>query len=110
MRFLTKFAIAIVGWNFLPPADAPAAQSANSAPTFTCTVAVVHDGDTLRCAERGSDGRQLRIRVSGIDARELDGSCAPGHPCASAAPEAAIAALERLAAGQQLQCVAEGST
>lgn len=25
MRFLTKFLIAIVGWNFLPPADAPAA-------------------------------------------------------------------------------------
>jgi hypothetical protein len=26
MRFLTKLAIALVGWNFLPPADAPAAS------------------------------------------------------------------------------------
>lgn len=25
MRFLAKFAIALVGWNFLPPAEAPAA-------------------------------------------------------------------------------------
>jgi hypothetical protein len=25
MRFLTKFAIALIGWNFLPPAEGPAA-------------------------------------------------------------------------------------
>jgi endonuclease YncB( thermonuclease family) len=75
---------------------------------FACTVAGVHDGDTLRCLERGPDGRQLRVRISGIDARELDGSCAPGHPCASAPPEAATAALERLVDGQRLQCQFEG--
>ena len=28
MRFLTRFAIALVGWNFLPPADGPAAVAA----------------------------------------------------------------------------------
>jgi endonuclease YncB( thermonuclease family) len=75
---------------------------------FVCTVAGVHDGDTLRCFERGPDGRQLRVRISGIDARELDGSCAPGHPCAAAPPQAATAALERLADGQRLQCRFEG--
>lgn len=29
MRFVTKLAIALVGWNFLPPADAPAAPRAH---------------------------------------------------------------------------------
>lgn len=87
----------------------PAAHGAASG-GFTCTVAGVHDGDTLRCFERGPDGRRLRVRISGIDARELDGSCAPGHPCASAPPEAATAALERLADGQRLQCQFEGFT
>lgn len=87
------------------------ARRGPSAPdSFSCTVAAVHDGDTLRCFERGPDGRQLRVRISGVDARELDGSCAPGHPCASAPPEAATAALERLVSGQRLQCTFEGFT
>lgn len=109
MRFVATFALALIGWNFLPPAAAPS-QSTAAPPAFTCTVAAVHDGDTLRCFERGPDGRQLRVRISGIDARELDGSCAHGHPCASAPPEAATAALERLVAGQRLQCTFEGLT
>lgn len=107
MRFLTLFTFVLVGSNFLPPAD-PAAGPTYIVPTFTCTVANVHDGDTIQCAERGADGRRLRVRVSGIDARELDGSCAPGHPCASASPEAATATLERLVSGQRLQCRFEG--
>lgn len=109
MRFLPFLAVALVGSNFLPP-TAPPAQSIAAPPSFTCTVAAVHDGDTLRCSERGPDGRQIRVRISGIDARELDGSCAPGHPCASAPPEAATAALERLASGQRLQCAPENMT
>lgn len=72
--------------------------------SFPCTVASVHDGDTFRCA----DG--TRIRVAGIDARELDGSCAPGHPCASAPPEAATAALDRLVDGETLSCEPNGTT
>ena len=109
MRFLPLLLLTLVGSNFLPPAD-PASRANAAPPSFTCTVASVHDGDTLRCFERGRDGRQLRVRISGIDARELDGSCAPGHPCASAPPEAATAALERLASGQRLQCQFEGFT
>lgn len=110
MRFIPTFAIVLVGGNFLPPGEPAACQPQSSASTFMCTVAVVHDGDTLRCLERGPDGRQIRVRLSGIDARELDGSCAPGHPCASAPPEAATATLERLADGQRLQCRPEGLT
>jgi endonuclease YncB( thermonuclease family) len=108
MRFLLLLGVALVGSNFLPPADPPASSAAP--PTFTCTVAAVHDGDTLRCFERGPDGRQIRVRISGIDARELDGSCVPGHPCATAPPEAATAALERVANGQTLQCDPENMT
>jgi len=78
-RFFTLFMFALICSNLLPAAD-PAAENTNVGPTFTCIVADVHDGDTLRCAERASGGRQLRVRISGIDARELDGSCAPGIP------------------------------
>jgi endonuclease YncB( thermonuclease family) len=72
--------------------------------SFACRVRSVHDGDTLTC----SDG--LRVRLAGIDARETDGSCAPGHPCAEAPPEAATAALEHLALGWDLICQDEGRT
>lgn len=77
---------------------------------FRCTVASITDGDTLRCVEEGADGRQIRVRLSGIAARETDGSCSPGHPCPIASAEAATAELSRLASGQVLECQANGST
>src|SRR3546814_5385241 len=46
---------------------------------FACTVASITDGDTFRCSELGDDGRQIRVRLSGVAARERDGSCSPGH-------------------------------
>lgn len=77
---------------------------------FTCTVASVTDGDTFRCQEADISGRQIRVRVSGIAARETDGSCSPGHPCPSATAEAATAALSRLITGQRLSCESAGRT
>jgi endonuclease YncB( thermonuclease family) len=71
---------------------------------FSCVVASVHDGDTMRC----QDG--TRVRLAGIDARELNGSCAPGHPCAAAPAEAATARLEQLALGWSFTCEDEGKT
>lgn len=100
LALLVPAAVLAVGWSL--------SSKGQDRGSFVCTVAAVHDGDTLRCLERDQDGRQLRVRLSGIDARELDGSCAPGHPCASAPPEAATEALERLADGQRLQCQFEG--
>lgn len=51
---------------------------------FTCTPVAVWDGDgPVWCAEGP------RIRLSGIAARELDGSCKPGHPCPAASATAA---------------------
>lgn len=97
---------AAVGW----VAFDQRSQSAASVASFSCTVAIVTDGDTLRCVERGANGKALRIRLSGISARERDGSCSVGHPCPDASAAASTAALERLAAGDVLQCQAVGST
>jgi endonuclease YncB( thermonuclease family) len=78
--------------------------------TFTCTVASITDGDTFRCAETEADGKQIRVRLSGVAAREKDGSCTAGHPCPDAPPEAATAAIQALALGKPLQCRQVGST
>lgn len=44
--------------------------------TFTCTPVAVWDGDgPVWCAEGP------RIRLAGIAAREIDGSCKPTQPC-----------------------------
>src|SRR5690606_18787438 len=47
--------------------------------SFVCTPTQVWDGDgPIWCAEGP------RIRLAGIAAREIDGSCMPGHPCPQA--------------------------
>lgn len=68
-----------------------AAAIAPSGQTFTCTPTRVWDGDgPIWCAEGP------RIRLSGIAAREMDGSCRPGHPCPRATAEEARDALVNL--------------
>ena len=89
---------------------AGATNAAASDGGFACTVASVTDGDTLRCEEAGADGRAIRVRLSGIAARERDGSCSPGHPCPDASAEAATSALRRLAEGEVLRCTPDGET
>lgn len=44
--------------------------------TFECTPVAVWDGDGPIWCEEGP-----RIRLSGIAAREMDGTCNKGHPC-----------------------------
>lgn len=90
----------------------PAGQS------FTCTPARLWDGDgPLWCAEGP------RVRLSGIAAREMDGTCRDGQPCPAATAEAArdhLAALvgrtvgtafegHLLVEGPALACVSTGS-
>lgn len=59
--------------------------------TFRCTPTRVWDGDgQLWCAEGP------RIRLSGIAAREMDGTCRGNQPCPSATANAARDALVRL--------------
>jgi len=56
-------------------ADAPVVQTGQS---FRCTPTHVWDGDgPVWCAEGP------KLRLSGINARETDGSCTSGHPCPS---------------------------
>ena len=85
---------------------------------FTCTPVRVWDGDgPIWCAEGP------RIRLAGIAAREMDGSCSPGHPCPRASAEASrnylVGLIGRptgrsreghvLVRGEPLTCRSEGS-
>ena len=110
--FLLVFAagMLVTVWPPTLPSLAPfEALSARSA-TFQCTVDDVVDGDTFRCLEREDDGRAIRVRLSGVAARERDGSCSPGHPCPIASAEAATAELNRLAGSEVLSCRSVGKT
>jgi endonuclease YncB( thermonuclease family) len=70
---------------FLAASIVPAGQ------TFDCTPTRVWDGDgPVWCAEGP------RIRLSGIAAREIDGSCRDNQPCPAAGAEEARDALVRL--------------
>lgn len=86
-----------------PRAGGPAVTLAG-ADVFTCHVASITDGDTLRCL----DG--TRVRLNAVAAREVDGSCTPGHPCPQASAQEATDELTMLAAGQTLQCRQTGTT
>ena len=123
MRFITKFGLALVLPAFAPTEPFPplatvtysgeahsSAASFLGLTSFYCTVSSITDGDTLRCVERGPDGREIRVRLSGIDARERDGTCARGHPCAAASPAAATTRLEQLAGHDVLSCQTVSST
>lgn len=87
MRFLAKVAIAVVGSNFLPPGEAPA-QVVPAGEAFRCTPTAVWDGDgPIWCAEGP------KLRIAGIAAREMDGTCRSNQPCPAVA---AIDARDRL--------------
>lgn len=70
---------------------------------FACKVSAVHDGDTIRCA----DG--LRVRLQGIDANELDGTC-HDNQCAAMTPVAARDHLAHLALGKTVTCTPTGTS
>jgi len=60
------------------------AQVVAAGVTFTCTPTRVWDGDgPIWCAEGP------HVRLAGIAAREMDGTCQPHQPCPSASAEAA---------------------
>ncbi|MBA4192747.1 MAG: hypothetical protein C0467_32680 [Planctomycetaceae bacterium] len=58
---------------------------------FICTPIAVWDGDGPIWCKEGP-----KIRIEGIAAREMDGSCRRGHPCPSASAEQARDALVQL--------------
>ena len=89
-----------------------------SGQTFICTPTRVWDGDgPIWCAEGP------HVRLSGIAAREMDGTCRTNQPCPSASAEMSRDALVRIfggtrgrsstghiiVAGPRLTCRSEGS-
>ena len=78
--------------------------------SFACTPTHVWDGDgPVWCAEGP------RIRLSGIAAREMDGSCNSNQPCPSASAEQARDALvdpvgTRVGVGQHGHILVRGPT
>jgi endonuclease YncB( thermonuclease family) len=79
-----------------PDAAAPAVPIVARDTDFACTPTRVWDGDgPIWCAEGP------RIRLAGIAAREMDGSCRPGHPCPDATADQAKAALVDLLGGRR---------
>lgn len=99
MRFLTKFLLALVLPAFIPPEPFPplatvtytAAEPSTIVPAgeiFKCTPTAVWDGDgPVWCAEGP------KVRIAGVAAREMDGTCRTNHPCP---PLSAVEARGRL--------------
>ena len=89
-----------------------------SGQAFICTPTAVYDGDgPIWCAEGP------RIRLSGIAAREMDGTCRTNQPCPNAAAEQSRDALVQLVGkpigrkpeghvlvkGPTMRCLSEGN-
>lgn len=85
---------------------------------FMCTPVAVWDGDgPIWCAEGP------RIRLYGISAREIDGSCKAGHPCPNSSgtaardhlvvllggPEGRLTTGHVVVRGAPLRCISGGS-
>lgn len=100
------------------PAHANGAEVIPDGETFTCTPTAVWDGDGPIWCDEGP-----RVRLSGIAARELDGSCSSGHPCPDKGAHEARDALVRLVgkptgvgrhghievSGPAMTCLSDGS-
>ena len=87
-----------------------AAMAVPAGESFACAPTHVWDGDgPVWCAEGP------RIRLSGIAAREMDGSCNSNQPCPSASAEQARDALvdpvgTRVGVGQHGHILVRGPT
>jgi hypothetical protein len=91
-HFKPNYAFATVALSVALSSSAfAAAPVVKSGQTFMCTPTHVWDGDGPIWCEQGP-----RIRLAGIAAREMDGTCKPFHPCPDAAAEDARDALVSL--------------
>jgi endonuclease YncB( thermonuclease family) len=78
-------------------------KKAQGETSFSCRVAKVTDGDTLRCA----DG--TRVRLAGIDAPEIT-PCKQGRRCVSGDAQASRRVLASLAADETITCRRVGTS
>ena len=73
---------------------------------FPCTVVKVMDGDgPVICEEEDLSGRQVQVRLRGIEARDGDGNCRIAQGCPEMNWQEARAVLIRVA-GARMNCVA----
>ena len=73
--------------------------------SFPCTVVKVMDGDgPVICEEQDQSGRQVQVRLRGIEARDGDGNCRIAQGCPDMNWEEAKAVLIRVA-GARMNCV-----
>ncbi len=73
--------------------------------SFPCTVVKVMDGDgPVICEEQDQAGRQVKVRLRGIEARDGDGKCRIAQGCPEMNWEEARAVLARVA-GARMNCV-----
>ena len=72
---------------------------------FPCTVVKVMDGDgPVICEEQDQAGRQVQVRLRGIEARDGDGGCRIAQGCPQMNWQEARAVLTRIA-GARMNCV-----
>ena len=91
MRVLAWLYLLLFAFGLLPASlDAARPQVVEAGQRFTCTPVAVWDGDgPVWCVEGP------KIRIAGVAAREMDGTCKPNQPC----PDVdAIDARDRLVA------------
>lgn len=89
---LTSLCVAVLVFGIM--AIRPATAKAPIVPAgkaFTCTPTAVYDGDGPIWCKEGP-----HIRLSGIAAREMDGTCRSNQPCPKASAEAARDYLVKL--------------
>lgn len=73
--------------------------------TFPCTIIKVMDGDgPVLCEERDQAGRQVRVRLRGIEARDGDGNCRIAQGCPEMSWQDAREVLTRIA-GARMSCL-----
>jgi endonuclease YncB( thermonuclease family) len=129
MHFLAKLYVVLVLPTFAtadpvsartnePYTDAASSGIVPAGETFQCTPTAVWDGDgPIWCAEGP------KVRIAGVAAREMDGTCRPNQPCPSVSATEARDRLVQLLGGPKgrlstghvkvhsgtMQCVSDGS-
>jgi endonuclease YncB( thermonuclease family) len=70
-----------------------------SAAALFCVAPTHSDGDNMRCRNH-----KETMRIYGIDAPEMPGSCRPGRRCVQGNPYASRDYLRRLTLGRAVKC------
>jgi endonuclease YncB( thermonuclease family) len=99
-------AVVFIAVSMLGRLGIPTVDTSNGRP-FPCTVVKVMDGDgPVICEEQDQRGRQVQVRLRGIEARDGDGNCRLAQGCPEMNWQEARAVLIRIA-GARMNCVSD---